>query len=154
MQSDRTSAAQFAVSSSGSLAWLPAVTDSDPEQSRVLVWVDARGKSTPIEAAADAYDHRLSPDGKHIATHTFQSVAAIWIHDVRRGSRTRIQFDGFANSPLWTPDGQRIVFSGAQTGNGNLFWIPADGSAPAARLTTSASAQSGLVNWRWPHADF
>jgi serine/threonine-protein kinase len=142
MQSRITAAAQFAASDSGSLAWLPAVADHDPEQLRTIVWVDGRGRSTPIDAAADAYFRpRLAPDGQRIAVDTVESVAAIWIHDLRRSTRTRLPFDGYANSPLWTPDGQRLVFSGARTGNGNLFWIPADGSGPAERLATSESAQ-------------
>jgi serine/threonine-protein kinase len=142
MQSRTTAAAQFTTSDSGSLAWLPAAPDHNPEQSRAIVWVDDRGRSTPVGAAADAYFRpRLAPNGQRIAVETVESVAAVWVHDLRRSTRTRIPFDGYASSPLWTPDGQRLVFSGARAGNGNLFWIPADGSGPAERLATSESAQ-------------
>ena len=142
MQSGTTTAAQFAASDSGSLAWLPAAPDHNPEQLRTIVWVDERGRSTPVDAPADAYFRpRLAPNGQRIALDTVESVAAVWIHDLRRSSRNRLAFDGYANSPLWTPDGQRLVFSGARAGNGNLFWIPADGSGPAERLATSESAQ-------------
>ena len=81
-----------------------------------------------------------------IAVHTVQSRSAIWIHDIRRGVRTRVPFDGFASAPLWTPDGKRIVFRGAREGNSNLYWIPKDFSAPAERLTTNALTQFP-VSW-------
>ena len=106
------------------------------------MWVDQHGRSTPVGAAADAYyQPRLSPDGREIALHTLGSVPAVWIYDIGRATRTRLPFDGFANNPLWTPDGKRLVFSGARAGVVNLFWIPADGSGPAERLTTSSVAQ-------------
>ena len=137
-----TVAAQYTVSDSGSLAWLPDVPDPNLEMLRTIVWVDREGRSTDIGAAPDAYyQPRLSPDGRQIAVHTVASVAAIWIYDIERASRTRLPFDGFANHPLWTPDGKRVVFSGARAGNVNLFWIPVDGSGPATRLTTNAAAQ-------------
>lgn len=105
-RTDPTTAAQFTVSDSGSLAWLPDAADPNPEQFRTIVWVDQRGRSTPVGAAADAYyQPRLSPDGRQIAVHTLGSVAAVWIYDIGRATRTRLPFDGFANSPLWTPDG-------------------------------------------------
>ncbi len=142
MQSWTSTASQFAVSDSGSLAWLPAVADSSAEDSRTVVWVDRHGKSSPVGAANDAYyQPRLSPDGLEIAVHTVQSRAAIWIHDIRRGVRRRVPFDGFASSPLWTPDGKRLVFRGAREGNTNLYWIPKDGGAPAERLTMNALTQ-------------
>lgn len=142
MQSWTSTASQFTVSDSGSLAWLPAVDDASVEDARRVVWVDRQGMSSPVGVAEDAYyQPRLSPDGLEIAVHTVQSRSAIWIHDIRRGVRRRVPFDGFANSPLWTPDGRRLVFRGAREGNANLYWILKDGSAPAERLTTNALTQ-------------
>ena len=130
------------VSDSGSLAWLPDVPDPNLEMLRTIVWVDREVDPRILERPPDAYyQPRLSPDGRQIAVHTVASVAAIWIYDIERASRTRLPFDGFANHPLWTPDGKRVVFSGARAGNVNLFWIPVDGSGPATRLTTNAAAQ-------------
>ena len=148
MQSVTTTASQFALSDSGSLAWLPAMTESNPEQFRTIVWVDPRGTSTPVGATADAYyQPRLSPDGLEIAVQTVESAAAIWIHDTQRGVRTQLPFDGFASSPLWTPDGKRLVFRGARAGNTNLYWIPKDASSPAERLTTDASKADYPASW-------
>ena len=137
-----TMAGQFALSESGSLAWLPAALDPNPEQFRTLVWVDRHGNSTPIDAVADAYyGPRLSPDGHKIAVMTAETMTALWIYDVKRGIRTRLPFDGLAVHPQWTPDGKRVAFSGTRAGRPNLFWIPIDGSGPAERLTTDESVQ-------------
>ncbi len=142
MQSWTSTSSQYAVSDSGSLAWLPAVDEASAEDLRTIVWVDRHGKSSPVGATEDAYyQPRLSPDGLEIAVHTVQSRSAIWIHDIRRGVRRRVPFEGFANSPLWTPDGKRLVFRGAREGNPNLYWIPRDVAAKAERLTTNALAQ-------------
>jgi Tol biopolymer transport system component len=40
--------------------------------------------------------------------------------------------------PMWTRDG-RVVFRSAVEGQSGLFWQPADGSAPAERLTSSSA---------------
>jgi eukaryotic-like serine/threonine-protein kinase len=137
-----TMSGQFALSQTGSLAWIPAAVDPNPELFRKLVWVDRHGNASPIDAPPDAYYcPRLSPDGQRIVVQTAESTRAVWIYDTRQKTRTRLQFDGPAHFPQWTIDGTRITFAGAQTGMTNLFWIPADGSGPASRLTTHESQQ-------------
>ena len=47
------------------------------------------------------------------------------------GSRPVPGVDSF---PVWTLDGQRLIFSSQRTSAGNLYWKPADGTGPAERL--------------------
>lgn len=43
--------------------------------------------------------------------------------------------------PRWTPDGRRLIFQSDRAGPFNLYSVPADGSGPVERLTTSDQAQ-------------
>jgi hypothetical protein len=44
-------------------------------------------------------------------------------------------------SPVWTPDGHRIVFASDRAGVFNLFWRAADGTGAEERLTESPNPQ-------------
>ena len=55
---------------------------------------------------------------------------------------TRLTLDpGLDRFPVWTPDGQRIIFASNRGGALNLWWQAADGSGNAERLTTSSNPQ-------------
>ena len=64
-------------------------------------------------------------------------------YDVEREAPTRLTSDSGVNrNPVWTPDGQRLVY--ASSGGGgvvNLYWQRADRSGDATRLTTSPNVQ-------------
>ena len=58
-----------------------------------------------------------------------------------RGTTTRLTFDPANDvTPLWSPDGERVVFASNRTGPGNydLYWRRADGTGPEERLTTGS----------------
>ena len=62
----------------------------------------------------------------------------IWVYDWARDTLTQLTFDSSQDSlPVWTPDGDRIVYSSdrATPGIGNLYWVNADGTGDVARLT-------------------
>ena len=52
--------------------------------------------------------------------------------------------EGDNHRPVWTPDSQRITFSSDRDGTMSLYWMPADGSGAAERLTT---AEEGTFHW-------
>ena len=128
-------AGQFSVSESGSLLYVPGGIFPDPERS--LVWVDRTGAVQPLALPARAYlSPRLSPDGHRVVLWT-QGDRNIWVHDLARGTLTRLTSEARNARAIWTPDGTRVTYGSATGGNENIFWKPADGSGPAERLTTS-----------------
>jgi Tol biopolymer transport system component len=129
-------AAQYAVSTTGSLVYVSGVVTVQ----RKLVWVNRNGTEQALPAPAQAYRYaRLSPDGRRVAV---ESDSQIWIYDLSKDTFTRLTFEGTTNQgPIWTPDGKRITVDSNKEGPANLFWQLADGSGGLERLGTSHYAQ-------------
>jgi eukaryotic-like serine/threonine-protein kinase len=137
-----TGGAQFSVSDNGTLVY---VAGSAANQDVSIYWMDAAGKFTPLRETPGNYsDLAISPDGKRLAMDINDGKRSdIWEYDWERDTLTRITFAGGSNTyPVWTPDGQRIVYSSSEKGMPtNLWWIRADGGGDAQRLTESKSVQ-------------
>jgi serine/threonine-protein kinase len=133
-----TGAGQFSVSSSGALLYLPGGIFPDPERS--LVWVDrSTGTPQPLPLPTKAYlSPRISPDGRQVVTWT-QGDRNVWVHDLTRGTITRLMTEARSARAIWTLDGKSITYGSALNGNENLFVRPADGTGSAERLTTTPS---------------
>ena len=64
--------------------------------------------------------------------------ADIWVYEWQRGSRTRLTGGSGVNTfPLWTPDGQYVVFQS----DGRLVWTRADGAERPQPLSDSEKQQ-------------
>lgn len=70
----------------------------------------------------------------------------LFSYDLERGTFTKLTFDGASHWPLWTPRGDRLTFRSMQTGFMTMWWMPADRSAPAERLSETGKWHSG-VSW-------
>ncbi len=129
----------YAISDNGTLVYVPSTSTGGLD--RTLVWVDREGQEEPLAAEPQGYEFpRISPDGSRLAISVNESGGAdVWIYDLEREILTRLTFDpAVDHNPLWTPDGQRIVFdSGRDGGVHNLYWKAADGTGQVERLTTS-----------------
>jgi serine/threonine protein kinase/Tol biopolymer transport system component len=99
-------------------------------------WVDATGNKEPLRAKPGIYESpSLSPDGKRLAlVLTDEGRPDVWVFDQQR--ETRLTFGGAAHyAPIWSPDGQYVVFGRtASTANG-LLWTRADGASEPQVLT-------------------
>ncbi len=140
--------AQFSFSETGSLVY---VAGRGGAQNVSIYWMDREGKfGTLRETPSDYTNLAVSPDGKRLALEIFDGKRRdIWVYEWERDALTRLTFAGELNeNPVWTPDGQRIVYSSLQKGGApNLWWIRADGAGDAQRLTESKSVHYAS-SWR------
>ena len=139
-------AAEFAVAANGSLVYIPGGAGLGDQLT--VVSVDHQGGAAPLPGLPlDSYrDVRVSPDGARLALAT---RANLWIYDLTRATLSRPTTDPVARSPLWTPDGQRIVFTSRRAGYPELFWRPADGTGSDERLLTRAKDLTSLRANGW-----
>jgi Tol biopolymer transport system component len=131
-----TGAAQYSVSATGSLVFVPGGAEAAPS---TLVWVDRKGGEYALPAPAHVYySPRLSPDGRRLAVTINEADLNIQVDDLARNTLTRLTFQGIANgSPVWRPrDGKQIAFSSNTAGRRNLFWQLADFSVGPDPLTS------------------
>jgi eukaryotic-like serine/threonine-protein kinase len=132
-----TGAGQFGVSETGSLVF--AAGGILPDNEQLLVWVDHGGVEQPVVDQKFPYSFpRLSPDGQRIAYVTTGREKRIYVYDLGRGTNSQLTTEGIVLfSPIWSPDGKRLLFSWMKSLVTNLFWQPYDGSSAMERLTTS-----------------
>ena len=142
--------AQFSFSETGNLVY---VAGGGGGQSVSIYWMDREGKFTPLRGTpGNYYNPAFSPDGKRLALDISDGKRRdIWVDEWERDTLTRLTFAGEGNDfPVWTPDGQRIVYSSLDKGGGGaygLWWMRADGAGDAQRLTESKGPQFP-ASWR------
>ncbi len=134
-------ATDYAISRSGTLIFVPARLE---QTQRSLVWIGRDGSETPVAAVPRAYtDLSLAPDGQRVALSIADQENDIWIWDFARETLTRLTSDSTSDyQPVWTHDGERVVFASQRTGESNLYAQNADGTGTVERLTTGAHPQA------------
>ena len=137
-------AANFSVSDTGSLVYVPGGSVSDE---RTLALVGRDGVVEPLDVRPSAYLWpRLSPDGEKLVAQTAGDEGGIiWLYDLAGDTQIQqLTFEGDNQRPIWTPDSQRITFSADREGTMSLYSMPADGGGAGERLTT---ADEGTSHW-------
>jgi hypothetical protein len=148
--------AQFAVSDTGTLAYLESA-DGAGQPLRRLYWL-YRDKLVPFSHAPVAWGTpRFSPDGNRLALTVLSPSADpdIWVYDVTLEVMTPVeQQRGSDAMPVWTPHGGGLVYGSTQhAGAQNLYWRRADGLGEAKRLTKSDRAQLPRSIRRLPNGE-
>ena len=100
--------------------------------------VMASAQQTPLWLRSNS----LSPDGKEIA---FTYKGNIYIVDSDGGQARQITSNpAYDTTPMWTPDGQNIVFCSTREKSKDIFMVPAKGGSPS-RITTHPSNETPVA---------
>jgi Tol biopolymer transport system component len=131
---------QYDLARAGSLIFVPGDVQGN---GRTLQWVDRTGREESLDAPPRYYlTPRLSPDGRRIALVISEANDDVWVFDIGRRILNRLTSQVRSLNPVWTADGQRLIYRSTREGRINLFARNADGTGAEERLTDSPTNQT------------
>ena len=107
-----------------------------PARDTKVALVDRDGKAKLLPLPAGRYSEpRISPDGRQAAvvSDDDQGNPFLSVYELSQATALRRLTFQSADHPVWTQDGQRIIFNSG----GTLFWQRADGNGAAEELAKS-----------------
>jgi serine/threonine protein kinase len=132
----------FSVAEDGTLAYQSGSVTSQ------FTWFDRTGKKLESFGEPTESDYlAMSPDGQHAAAGLLDAdgrPSDVWLYDLARGTTSRLTFDSEGDgTPLWSPDGTRIVFGSNRAGSGvvDLYEKAASGAGDEQLLLKSNAAK-------------
>ena len=134
VMSKSATVAEIAVSSSGTLVYLPG------QAARRIVEFDRAGHPRVITPMSrDFRFPRYSPDGRRIAVTIGQPPSMdVWVYSIASGTLSRLTTDAHSTTPVWSPDGRRVAWTVSGGANAGTWWRSWDGSdAPTSLLPLS-----------------
>jgi WD40 repeat protein len=130
-----TGAAELAVSSSGTMAYLPR-----GDGAQRLMRVDRTGRLEAAEPnfVAAMSNPSLSPDGTRVALSILDEEGLhVWVRSLNGDPPIRLSYNGSNNSRSgWTPDGEYVTYISDQLGPTAVFMAKADGTGGEIQLPT------------------
>ena len=145
--------ANFAISSNGTLVYIPGASSASAGQFEIVVTDRRRGIESLKLPSGRYVSPRVSPDGTRIAFGTDDGLEAIIYTYALSGASgmIRLTFGGNNRYPIWISN-DRVVFQSDREGDLGIFGQSVDGRA-AERLTTPAQGTSHVPNSWSPKAD-
>ncbi len=140
------------------------VDEQVKEQRLALVPVDGSAPLRPVSPPdLFVYEYDWRPDGGAVAATAAHGsgddnwwVAKLFVIEVPGGAARVIHSPALQIcEPRFSPDGRRIAFieglmSDAGSNGGDVFVVPADGSAPARNLTAGLHGSASTLRWLEP----
>jgi Tol biopolymer transport system component len=127
----------FSVSPVGVLAYRPVAET-------LLAWVDRSGRQLSTLGPRGYYRNAaLSPDEQRVAVARIDvetGAPDIWLIELARGIRSRLTtHPGLDDLPVWSRDGQYVMYKSLRDGGANLYRTPSNGTGPDERLSATAT---------------
>ena len=124
--SDGWGEAQYTVSESGKLAYVPG----GPEIYRYDVyWLDREGHVEVVPLPpAEYFKVSFSPEGRRLVLSSLGANANIWVYEIERRTMTRLTTEGDNVNPLWMRNGNYVTYNAAWPGPLSLWRVAVDGS--------------------------
>ncbi len=112
--------ADCAVSNQGDILYVPGEATYIGE----LAWVSRDGSTEVAWHGKRHYNSfRLSPSGEEVAIGIAEDDAtSIWIYNFENESKRLLTSEGISVRPIWSPDGERIVFRWTHNDHTGLYW--------------------------------
>jgi len=126
VRSDGRGTAAFSLSNDGKLIFAGGQTATLD-----LAWYDRSGKKGDVIDSGTFQDAHISPDGKKVSAARADAGGhlEIFIYDLVRGTKSQFSFSQSRDDdPVWSPDGNTIVFDSARNGRIDLYTRPANGA--------------------------
>ena len=144
VRTEAENAAQLAVSTNGTLAYVPGGF----ERRTNFVWVDRNGAQTPIDTSTQLHGPLdLSPDGQRIAVEippqAEGQTSDVWIYDLEHNTRNRLAAG--AGRPFWSADGKDVYYIAEREGEFSIVRQAADGIGGAEALVSGARFMHGAA---------
>ena len=145
-----TGAAHFAIARNGTLAHIPGEVGVASSE-RKLLWLNADGEEEPLGVTRRAYTAlSVSPDGTRAAFEVADGDDDVWLSELARGTLAPLTRDpAYDGSPLWSPDGKRVIFASNRNGRAELLWKAADGTGTAEVLAGFDEAVAAVWPYSW-----
>ena len=119
-------AAAFSLSNDGKLIFAGGQSTSLD-----LAWYDRSGKKGEVIDTGTFQDVHISPDGKRVSAARADAGGhlEIYIYDLARGTKSQFSFSQSRDDdPVWSPDGNTMVFDSGRSGKIDLYTRPANGA--------------------------
>jgi eukaryotic-like serine/threonine-protein kinase len=144
----RFSKSTFSVSQNGLLVY----QSTGMRWQRELALFDSSGQKMYSFGQPEIYQGAsLSRDEKRIAMEVVDLQSHnidIWVYEIARGIQTRFTFDPSADiGPLWSPEGDRIIFSSNRKGHYDLYMKSTAGTAPEELLSDFGGRDKFAEDW-------
>ena len=109
--------ADYGLSSNGTLVY---VAGGPARLAQQIVWVDRTGKTERLPGQGREFESvAVAPNGQQAAVQVQESVIGIWLYDFTRQTLTQFLSTGASSqAPVWTHDGQRLIYRGTRNGCG------------------------------------